>query len=41
MLRRSFAVSAPGVWSQTAQLEKARRLLGQAMDDYRNFPYHI
>jgi thiamine kinase-like enzyme len=39
--RRSFAVGASGVWSQTAQLEKARRLLGQAMDDYRNFPYHI
>jgi phosphotransferase family enzyme len=41
MPRRSFAVGAPGVWSQSAQLEKARRLLGQAMDDYRNFPYHI
>jgi hypothetical protein len=40
MPRRSFAVGASGVWSQTAQLEKARRLLGQAMDDYRNFPYH-
>lgn len=38
--RRSFAVGASGVWSQTAQLEKARGLLGQAMDDYRNFPYH-
>ena len=38
--RRSFAVGASGVWSQTAQLEKARRLLGQAMHDYRNFPYH-
>ena len=23
-----------------AQLEKARRLLGQAMDEYRNFPGH-
>lgn len=41
MPRRSFAVGASGVWSQTAQLEKARRLLGQARDDYRNFPYHI
>lgn len=40
MPRRSFAVGASGVWSQTAQLEKARRLLGQAMDDYRKFPYH-
>jgi len=38
--RRSFAVGASGVWSQTAQLEKARRLLGQAMDEYRNFPGH-
>jgi hypothetical protein len=38
--RRSFAVGASGVWSQTAQLEKARRLLGQARHDYRNFPYH-
>ena len=38
--RRSFAVGASGVWSQTAQLEKARRLLGQALHDYRNFPYH-
>ena len=38
-LRRSFAVGASGVWSQTAQLEKARRLLGQARHDYRNFPY--
>jgi thiamine kinase-like enzyme len=37
--RRSFAVGASGVWSQTAQLEKARRLLGQARHDYRNFPY--
>lgn len=41
MPRRSFAVGAPRVLSQSAQLEKARRLLGQAMDDYRNFPYHI
>jgi thiamine kinase-like enzyme len=40
MPRRSFAVGASGVWSQTAQLEKARRLLGQVIDDYRNFPYH-
>jgi hypothetical protein len=40
MPRRSFAVGSSGVWSQTAQLEKARRLLGQAMDDYRNLPYH-
>jgi hypothetical protein len=40
MGRRSFAVGASGVWGQTAQLEKARRLLGQAMDEYRNFPYH-
>jgi thiamine kinase-like enzyme len=38
--RRSFAVGASGVWSQTAQLEKACRLLGQARHDYRNFPYH-
>lgn len=38
--RRSFAVGASGVWSQTAQLKKARRLLGQAAHDYRNFPYH-
>lgn len=38
--RRSFAVGASGVWSQTTQLEKARRLLRQAIDDYRNFPYH-
>ena len=38
--RRSFAVGASGVWSQTAQLEKARGLLAQAMDDYCNFPYH-
>lgn len=39
--RRSFAVGASGVWSQTAQLEKARRLLDKAMHDYRNFPYHV
>jgi Phosphotransferase enzyme family len=39
--RRSFAVGASGVWSQTAQLEKARALLGQATHDYRNFPYHL
>jgi thiamine kinase-like enzyme len=38
--RRSFAVGASGVWSQTTQLEKARRLLRQAMDEYRNFPCH-
>jgi hypothetical protein len=38
--RRSFAVGALGVWSQTVQLEKARRLLGQATHDYRNFPYY-
>jgi len=38
--RRSFAVGALGLWSQTAQLEKARRLLRQAMDEYRNFPYY-
>lgn len=38
--RRSFAVGAAGVWGQITQLDKARRLLGQAMDDYRNFPYH-
>jgi hypothetical protein len=38
--RRSFAVGAAGVWGQITQLEKARRLLGQAIDDYRNFPYH-
>jgi phosphotransferase family enzyme len=38
--RRSFAVGASGVWSQTVQLEKARRLLGQAMNEYRNFPCH-
>ena len=38
--RRSFAVGASGVWSQISQLEKARRFLRQAMDDYRNFPYH-
>jgi hypothetical protein len=38
--RRSFAVGASGVWSQTAQLEKARRLLGQARHDYPNFPYY-
>lgn len=39
--RRSFAVGASGVWSQTAQLEKARALLGQTTHDYRNFPYHL
>jgi hypothetical protein len=39
--RRSFAVGVSGVWSQTAQLEKARGLLGQTMHDYRNFPYHL
>lgn len=38
--RRSFAVGAVGVWGQITQLDKARRLLGQAMDDYLNFPYH-
>lgn len=38
--RRSFAVGASGVWSQISQLEKARRFLRQAMDEYRNFPYH-
>jgi Phosphotransferase enzyme family len=37
--RRSFAVGA-GSWGPTAQLEKARRLLGQAMDEYRDFPCH-
>jgi Phosphotransferase enzyme family len=41
MPRRSFAVGASGVWSQTAQLEKARALLGQTTHDYRNFPYHL
>jgi hypothetical protein len=39
--RRSFAIGASGVWSQTAQLEKARGLLEQTMHDYRNFPYHL
>jgi hypothetical protein len=39
--RRSFAVGASGVWSQTAQLEKARRMLGEATHDYHNFPYHF
>ena len=38
--RRSFAVGASGVWSQTTQLEKARRFLGQAAHDHRNFPYY-
>jgi Phosphotransferase enzyme family len=38
--RRSFAVGASGVWSQTGQLDKARRLLEQARHDYPNFPYH-
>jgi len=38
--RRSFAVGAVGVWGQITQLDKARRLLEQAIDDYRNFPYH-
>jgi hypothetical protein len=38
--RRSFAVGAAGFGGQTTQLEKARRLLGQAMNDYDNFPYH-
>jgi Phosphotransferase enzyme family len=39
--RRGFAVGSHGVWSKSTQLEKARRLLKQAMDEYRNFPYHI
>jgi hypothetical protein len=41
MPRRSFAVGASGVWSQTAQLEKARGLLGRTTHDYHNFPYHL
>ncbi len=38
--RRSFSVGAAGVWSGADQLAKARRLLAQVMNDYRDFPYH-
>lgn len=38
--RRRFAVGASNVWSDTIQIEKARLMLGQAMNDHRDFPYH-